>query len=188
MQLRDKAAAPDALRARARELRELTASCGASLIVNGDAALAADVDADGVHVPGFTRDRDVLTRARAIVGPARSIHVPVHTRDEVVFASDAGADALLVSPIFDSPGKGPARGTGALAEAREVLRASRIARATRIYALGGVDASHVSACHRAGADGVAIIRALFDAPDPIATAMALSCPWLTASRSYSSEP
>jgi len=184
VQLRDKSATPSALRVRARALRALTASCGASLIVNGDPAIAAAVDADGVHVPGFARDVDAIPRVRAIVGPARSIHVPVHTLEEAKLARDAGVDALLVSPIFDSPGKGPARGPSALEEVRDLahqppLRATL--RVLRIYALGGVDVSRVSECHQAGADGVAVIRALFDAPDPVATANYLILPWLTAS-------
>jgi len=184
VQLRDKSAAPAALRARARALRALTRSCGALLIVNGEPEVAEEVDADGLHVPGIARDRNAVARARAVVGPMRAIHVPVHTREEVILACDAGADAILVSPIFDTPGKGPARGTFALEQARELVRQSREQDAALcVYALGGIDASRASACHRAGADGVAIIRALLDAPDPVATANCLILPWLTASRS-----
>ncbi|WP_394838451.1 thiamine phosphate synthase [Pendulispora rubella] len=170
VQLRDKEASSGELRVRARALRALTRAGGASFIVNGSPELAAEVDADGVHLPGFAVDPSVLERARAIVGPARAIHVPVHARDEVVLARDGGADAVLVSPIFDSPGKGPARGVAALAEARALAH-------LWLYALGGIDALHVAECHRAGADGVAIIRALLDAPDPVATARALISPW-----------
>ncbi|HWL85804.1 MAG TPA: thiamine phosphate synthase, partial [Polyangiaceae bacterium] len=175
VQLRDKRASRDELRARARTLRALTALHGVAFIVNGDADLAAEVDADAVHVPGFARDRDAIGRARAAVGPLRAIHVPVHTNEEVARAQDDGADALLVSPIFDSPGKGPARGVRALMEARARLRddARPHARPMRIYALGGIDAARARACRDAGADGVAVIRALLDAPDPVATARAL---------------
>ncbi|WP_394848995.1 thiamine phosphate synthase [Pendulispora brunnea] len=170
VQLRDKGASAGDLRMRAVALRALTRAGGASFIVNGSPELAAEVGADGVHLPGFAQDPSILGRARAIVGPSGTLYVPVHTRHEVLLARDGGADALLVSPIFDSPGKGPARGVAALAEARALAPLS-------IYALGGIDASHVAACHRAGADGVAIIRALLDAPDPVATARALISPW-----------
>lgn len=173
VQLRDKGASLAEQRTRARALRALTRAGGASFIVNGPPELAAEVDADGVHVPGFARDPAALARARTAVGPSRAIYVPVHTRDEVLLARDAGADAVLVSPIFESPGKGPARGLGALEEADE----ARALAPLWVYALGGIDASRASACHRAGADGVAIIRALLDAPDPAATARALISPW-----------
>jgi thiamine monophosphate synthase len=74
-----------------------------------------------------------------------------------------------VSPIWDTPGAGtvkPApRGVEALVRARHALDALPSV-PPMLYALGGVDGSRAASCARAGADGVAVIRALLDAADP----------------------
>src|SRR5215472_16210041 len=52
LQLRDKKREQASLQALARRLRDVTASAGALLVVNGDAEVARDVEADGVHLGG----------------------------------------------------------------------------------------------------------------------------------------
>jgi thiamine-phosphate pyrophosphorylase len=47
----------------------------------------------------------------------------------------------------------------------------------RLYALGGITADRAGGCAKAGADGVAVIRALLDAADPARAARALYDPW-----------
>ncbi len=73
----------------------------------------------------------------------------------------------MVSPIFATPNKGAPRGLDAIREARA------IAPELFLYALGGVDESNARACIDAGANGVAVVRALFSAPDPEAATVAL---------------
>ncbi len=175
VQLRYKGISPSELRAPAHALRAFTAEHGASFVVNGSPELAADTSADGVHLPGFSSDQSLVARARRILGPACAIHVPVHDDRELALACDAGVDAILVSPIFDSPGKGPARGLTALERARAYLE--HTGSAARLYALGGVEVAHAAACREAGADGVAIIRAMLDAADAAEAARALASPW-----------
>jgi thiamine-phosphate pyrophosphorylase len=75
-----------------------------------------------------------------------------------------GASAALLSPIFVTPGKGAARGTDFLNEAR------RKAPGLALFALGGVDADNTPGCVHAGADGVAAIRAVWHAGSPGAAA------------------
>lgn len=172
VQLRDKSSSPDALAASARALRTVTARVGALLVVNAPSAgalrIAASTGADGVHVPCR---RESIAEARALLGPVAWLSVPAHTDDDVMLAASAGASAVLVSPIFDTPGKGPARGVGAVSAARA------LAGALGVYALGGVEPSRAAACAGAGADGVAVIRALLDAPDPAGAARALYAPF-----------
>ncbi|HEY8075187.1 MAG TPA: thiamine phosphate synthase, partial [Labilithrix sp.] len=80
--------------------------------------------------------------------------------EDVIAAAREGASAVYVSPIFATPGKGAPRGLDAIRRARE------LAGDMLVYALGGVDASNAAACITAGADGVALIRAFFDADSP----------------------
>ncbi len=79
-----------------------------------------------------------------------------------------GADGALVSSIFAVPGKAIGRGVAALKSARAVAPAGFL-----IYALGGVDHTNTADCVKAGADGVAAIRALLLATDPAAEARAI---------------
>lgn len=128
---------------------------GIPFIVNGAADEAVRAGATGVHLGGTHAGS--LSRARATLGADFWISVPAHSDDDVSAAARDGASAVLVSPIFETPGKGPARGVGALTSAR--VAGSGLS----IYALGGVDATNAASCIASGADGVAVIRAIADA-------------------------
>jgi thiamine-phosphate pyrophosphorylase len=162
VQLRDKRRPRAAVRALAERLRSLTLRRGAPLMINGDVELAREVDADGVHLGG-----DVPRLAMGRPAFPGWISVAAHSDADVLRASEDGVDAVLVSPIYATPGKGPPRGLAALESAR--VRAGRLA----IYALGGVDAARAAGCVRAGATGVAVLRALLDSKDPRAEAGAI---------------
>jgi thiamine-phosphate pyrophosphorylase len=167
IQLRDKHRPRIALRVFAAELRRVTRSVGAALIVNGDAIVARDVGADGVHLGGDTRDALGIAAARAIVGPHAWVSVAAHSDDDVRRAAAEGADAVLVSPVFATRGPSvaaspkPPRGLGAIRSARQSAPA-RVA----VYALGGVTADNAGLCADAGADGVAVMRALLAGAEP----------------------
>ncbi len=166
VQVRDKES-PERRAKWAPALRDVTRSERALLVVNGDIALALAVDADGAHVPSHD-----VAAARAVLGADAFVTTPAHDDDDVRKAVAARASAVLVSPIFATPGKGAARGPSAVANARVIASG-----ALRVYALGGIDASCVAACAGAGADGVAVIRALYDAQDPTAEASSLVAPF-----------
>lgn len=168
VQLRDKTIPRMQFASLARQMRKHTTSCGALLslnLVRGDDLLdvAKDVGADGVHVP-CDRQRAGLAR-----NAIKWVSVPTHTDQEAWAADTSNADAMLVSPIFLVPGKGPARGMGAIAVARRYRK--------RVYALGGITADRAQMCAAAGAHGVAVIRALLAAEDPAAVALELAKPF-----------
>jgi thiamine-phosphate pyrophosphorylase len=155
VQLRDKVRPASAVLRLAKTLRAICSDRGAPLYVNDRLDVAIAVGADGVHLGS----RSVGAReARRLMGPGVFISVAAHRADEVVQAEAGGATAALLSPIFDSPGKGPATGPGLVSSARAKVRH------LRLYALGGVDAASAPACVRGGAHGVAVVRALWMAP------------------------
>jgi thiamine-phosphate pyrophosphorylase len=164
VQLRDKRRGIEAVRALAEHLRILTALHGVPLMINGNLALALEVGADGVHLGGD--DLPGLATVRRAF-PRGWISVAAHSDADVLSASDNGLDAVLVSPIYATPGKGPPRGLAALRSARAY------GKVLAIYALGGIDKSRAGECARAGAAGVAVLRALLDAQDPVAEARAI---------------
>jgi thiamine-phosphate pyrophosphorylase len=167
VQLRDKQRPRAGLRVFAHELRVVTRALGAALIVNGDAEIARDVGADGVHLG---RGAGSVARARQLLGKAGGwVTVAAHSREDIQRAVADGASAALVSPVFDS-GKKKGRGLAMLREAREVVGpAGRMA----VVALGGVDAGRACDCVKAGADGVAVVRALLASGEPYRAARLL---------------
>lgn len=150
--LRDPQLTGAELAAWARELRRATHEVGAQLWVNDRLDVAAIIDADGVHLG--RRSVNVVD-ARRLLGEGAVVSMSAHDLDDVSRARDAGAGAVLFSPVFASPGKGASLGLDGLHVARAQLEGSP----TRLVALGGIDASVVGPCLAAGAHGVAAIRA-----------------------------
>lgn len=169
VQLRMKEKKPGDVLARAKDLRRLTEGLGVPLVINGDAVIAAEVGADGVHLG---RGAVSIAEARRTCGPDIFVSVSAHDVDDVRRALIEGATAVLVSPIYASPGKGKARGSKALREAKDIGKDRLL-----VYALGGIESDNAGRCAAAGADGVAVIRALLAAKDVAAEARALYEPF-----------
>jgi thiamine-phosphate pyrophosphorylase len=180
VQLRDKKRDLVAKRLLASRLRLVTRARGALFIVNADARLARDVGADGVHLGG---DAGTIAAARAVCGARAWVSIAAHGDEAVRAAVRERANAVLVSPIFPTTsGAGESetrmkaartkrpRGVEAIESARAIVGTAPVA----IYALGGVVPSFAGECIRAGADGVAVIRALLAADDPAAEAQAFA--------------
>jgi thiamine-phosphate pyrophosphorylase len=134
---------------------------GVELWVRGrlDVALAADA---GLHAP--ERHPDVPPGLARL---SRPLHAPAQ------FTARAGAEQLLVSPVFTVPGKGRPWGVEALRAFLDGLPAPP----PRLLALGGVDAANAAALKHPRLAGLAVLRVLWDAPDPAAAAAALRRAW-----------
>lgn len=139
---------------------------GGTFSLGGDAAMAAAIDADGVHLPGGAAP-DEIRRARDLL-PDGLIGISAHSLREVEAAARAGADYCTLSPIFataSKPGYGPALGTEAIRSAS--------ASGMSIVALGGISPDTVGDCRDAGAAGIAIMGGLMRTADPGAAALDL---------------
>jgi thiamine-phosphate pyrophosphorylase len=157
VQYRNKTAEPGVRRTQAAALARVHATRGALYIVNDDAALAAEMDADGVHIG--SDDGDIAT-ARAIVGPDRIIGASCYddyARAEAAVA--AGADYVAFGSFHASAMKPAAR--RANVTLLERARALRVP----VVAIGGIDVANAPVLRVAGADAIAVISALFGAPD-----------------------
>jgi thiamine-phosphate pyrophosphorylase len=170
VQLRDKNRPLVSLRIFASRLRLATRAVGAALFVNGSAVVARDVGADGVHLGGGA---GCVSEARAVMGRRTWVSLATHNDDDIRRANAEGADAVFVSPVFATrasprlPAKEP-RGPDAIRSARAGARPD-----VAVYALGGITVETAGACAAAGADGVAVIRALLASPDPARAARAI---------------
>jgi thiamine-phosphate pyrophosphorylase len=182
VQLRDKENGPVVMRTAAQALREVTREVGALFVVNGASSIAHDVGADGVHLP-WDRGGALASRvasARRLLGDDIIVTAAVHDDEEVRAAVEGGVTGVLVSPIFATPGKGTPRGVEAIQSAHAIVEAAQSKWKPRVFALGGVGVDNVSSCAAAGANGVAVISALYDAGPSggAATARALAAAFL----------
>jgi thiamine monophosphate synthase len=89
----------------------------------------------------------------------------VHSVDAAKRAEAEGCEYVLAGSVFPTASH-PGGPTGGLALVRDVAAAVRIP----VVAIGGITAANARACIDAGAQGVAVISAIFDAPDPRAAA------------------
>lgn len=159
LQYRDKHADTATRRHRAARLALLCQEHEALFIVNDDAALAAEVEADGVHLG---QSDGGVTAARRLLGTDKLIGVSCHGRLELARkAADEGADYLALGRFFPSRTKPEAP----LAEL-ETLRQARRRFRHPLVAIGGVNPHNAGQLIDAGADVVAVIHALFGPANP----------------------
>jgi thiamine-phosphate pyrophosphorylase len=158
IQLRDKHATSGELYHTALRVKALVQQAGGVFIVNDRADVARAVKSDGVHVG---QDDLPVESVRAVVGAEVVIGYSTHVLDQVREADSSSADYIAFGPIFATSSKlnpDPVVGLEGLREARRVTRKP-------LVAIGGITLENARAVLDAGADSVAVIRALAGAPD-----------------------
>ncbi|MFZ2163172.1 MAG: thiamine phosphate synthase [Sideroxyarcus sp.] len=167
LQYRNKTADTVLKLAQARALRQLTREFKTTFIVNDDAQLAAQVDADGVHLGG---EDGSIAAARALLGSSRIIGVSCYNR--LSLAQEAvrqGADYVAFGAFFSSGVK-----PEAVRADVAMLHAARKELDVPIVAIGGITQQNAPSLIKAGANAVAVITALWNAPDIEASAHGFS--------------
>jgi thiamine-phosphate pyrophosphorylase len=162
---------PQARLAQATQVVRLCRALGVVCIVNDDWELAARSQAHGVHLgrdDGSIEQARLSLGAQAIIGcscynePARAEHALLADADYIAFG------AMYASSV--KPGAVKAT----LEHVRQgALLASRHARQNRqaaVVAIGGITPQNAAPVIQAGASAIALITALFNAPDIRATA------------------
>jgi thiamine-phosphate pyrophosphorylase len=163
VQLRIKDGADGDVVAAGRRFANVCAEYGALLIVNDDPELAVAAGADGVHVG---QDDVPVQDARQIVGPDRIVGLSTHSPAQVDAA--AAVDYIGVGPVNATPTK-PGRPAVGLELVRYAAHNARVP----FFAIGGIDPSNVADVRAAGAERVAVVRAIVEAEDPSAAARSL---------------
>ena len=143
--------------------RRLATACreaGVPLIVNDDPELADAIGADGVHLG---RDDASIAEARRRLGPGTIIGVSCYASlSRARRAAAQGADYVAFGSCFPSPTKPTARRVPL-----EVLHAARQALKLPIVAIGGITLANLRPLLAAGVDAVAVVSAVFAAPDRV---------------------
>jgi thiamine-phosphate pyrophosphorylase len=159
VQVREKSLTDGELLRVLEEARETTRRLGVPLVVNDRPDLAVLVGADFVHL-----GQDDLP-----VAAARRFGLPVglstHSPEQL---SAADADYVGVGPVFATPTKEGRPGVG-LAYVRHAGEHARVP----WFAIGGIDETNVAEVVAAGAERIAVVRAIGDAADPERAARAL---------------
>jgi thiamine-phosphate pyrophosphorylase len=123
------------------------------------------VGADGVHLRA---DSLPVSAARKILGLDRIIGQSAHAVSEVIEAQREGADFVVLGPIYDTPSKrsmGCPLGVSAIRSAAAQV-------SIPVFAIGGVRLDRILEVIQGGGQGVAVISALLQAPNPRETAAA----------------
>lgn len=143
----------------AREIAELARRYRVPLIVNDDVELALELDAAGVHLGRDDGDLGAARRRLAgrILGASCYNDAQLARR-----AIDAGADYVAFGSVFASATKPHA--------VRAPLALFALEASVPLCAIGGITLENASQAIDAGADLLAVLSDLFDAPDIAARA------------------
>ena len=140
-----------------RELKTLCQRYGVPLIINDSVEIARLSDADGVHVgQSDMQAKDV----RDLLGPDKIIGVTAKTVEQALLAQEMGADYLGTGAFFVTDTK-----KDALPITHEMARAITAAVDIPVTGIGGITPGNLDTLEGLGLDGVALVSAIFSAPD-----------------------
>jgi thiamine-phosphate pyrophosphorylase len=165
VQYRDKDADDPIRFERAKGLRSLCHQYNALFIVNDRVDLALAVDADGVHLG--QQDLPVAV-ARQLLGSNRIIGRSTTNPEELARALQEGVDYVGVGPVYATPTK-----TDKAIAGLDYVRHAATHSTLPWFAIGGIDEQNLAEVVGAGAERVAIVRAIMKANDPAQAAQRL---------------
>ncbi|WP_368566094.1 thiamine phosphate synthase [Pseudoxanthomonas sp. UTMC 1351] len=164
LQYRNKTAGAALRHEQASALQALCVDAGVPLIINDDVRLAKAMGAAGVHLG---EDDGDIAAARALLGDHAIIGASCY--DELARAEHAvanGADYVAFGAFFPTRSK-----TGTRQASPDMLAAAAALNVPRV-AIGGITPDNAASLITAGADLIAVIGGVFDAPDPVAAVRA----------------
>jgi thiamine-phosphate pyrophosphorylase len=164
-QLRDKGLGDTDLLEAARRIGGVCSAGSALFIVNDRPDLALAAGADGVHLGQEDLDPE---QAREVVGPGLLIGISTHSPEQIAAATDSAADYIGVGPVHETPTK-----PGRPAVGLQLVRHAAAHAGKPFFAIGGIAPSNAAAVVAAGAERIAVVRAIRDAEDRSGAARAL---------------
>lgn len=158
VQYRDKNADDLTRISNAERLKQLCHQYDALFIINDRVDLALAVDADGVHLG----QEDVpIAFARQLLGSQKIIGRSTHKPDDLQRAIEEGADYVGVGPVYETPTK-----AGRAAAGLEYVRYAAQNASLPWFAIGGIDPDNLEEVLQAGAERIAVVRAIMSADKP----------------------
>ena len=157
VELREKELSEEDFLTEAKEIKALCSRYHVPFFINDNVDVAIKCQADGVHVG---QEDMKASDVRAKVGDQMIIGVSAHSVEEAVEAVKNGADCLGVGAMFTTSTKADAS-----VLPKETLRAICEAVDVPVVAIGGIGESNILELAGTGADGVALVSAIFGAAD-----------------------
>lgn len=157
VQLREKSLDDPSFLEEAVRMKEICARHNVPLIVNDNVEVARACGADGVHVG---QEDMAAARAREMLGENVIIGVSVHTPEQALQAEQDGADYLGLGAVFPTSTK-----TDVGVMPNETIRAICESVHIPVVAIGGINEKTLPLLAGSKIDGVAVVSALFAAPD-----------------------
>lgn len=157
VQLREKDAPRDEIVALGKELAAICKQADVPFVIDDEVDIAIEVGADGVHVG---QDDMACAQARAQLGPDKIVGVSAQTVEQALKAQADGADYLGVGALIPTATK-----PDAVDVTREELRAICEAVDIPVVGIGGLNAQTIPTIAGCGADGAAVVSAIFAADD-----------------------
>jgi thiamine-phosphate pyrophosphorylase len=145
----------------ATRLRAICAEHGVLFIVNDYLEVAMACEADGVHLGQDDMPTAVVRKILHQNGVKNFlVGRSTHSLEQAVAAEQEGADYIGIGPVFATPTKPTYEAVG-LELVRQVTTRVKMPH----VAIGGIDANNVEQVLAAGAERVAVVRAVCDASD-----------------------
>ena len=159
VQLRMKHAARTDIQREAREIRRITRGTETLFIVNDDPSIAAEAEADGVHVG---QDDMPVADVRRQFPSLKVVGLSTHSLAQARAAIPQCPDYIGVGPVYATPTKDIPDPTLGLATMGEMIASVPFP----AVAIGGIDATRLPDVIAAGARNFAVVRAVCQRPDP----------------------
>jgi thiamine-phosphate pyrophosphorylase len=160
LQYRNKSASPRKVFEASKRLASHLAPRGVSFIVNDRPDIALLAGATGVHVGQDDLD---VEASRRVVGADKWVGVSTHNPEQFQRAVATSSDYIAVGPVFPTPTKAnpdPAIGV-------EFVKKVRSLTEKPIVAIGGITLENAGQLIASGADSVAVISDILQAPNPV---------------------
>jgi len=158
VQLRDKASQPTIIEAQARRIQKVLHGTDIPFLINDHVEIAVAVNADGVHIgQGDMGAAD----ARKMIGDDKILGLTAFTRDHYAAIDPDIVDYVGTGPVFPTltdKGK-PVLGVDGFAD---VIKYAPVP----VVGIGGITSDNARGVMQAGAQGVAMMRAISAADDP----------------------
>ena len=165
VQLREKEAPYDEVASLAKELLVVCRAAGVPFVIDDDVQLALDIGADGVHVG---QDDMACAHARELLGPTAIVGVSAQTVEQALEAQAAGADYLGVGALIPTLTK-PDAADVSIEELCAICAAVDIP----VVGIGGLNTQTIPRIKGCGADGAAVVSAIFASDDCMSAAREL---------------
>ena len=153
IQLREKDLDPTLFTFLAEVCRKLCSHYKAELLINGRPKMAQRLNIGGLHLSESALDLDATLKF-PVMG------FSVHSLENAKRAEALGADYLIYGSIFPTASHPEIAAVG-LDELSKVTQAV----SCPVYAIGGISAANAKSCREVGAYGVAVMSAVWQAPN-----------------------